>query len=97
MATQLKHKKFKFFHLIPGLLLTGLVTTIAVYLGNSEWVANIRLSALSLAVLLGIVVGNSVYFAVRPYCDEGIKFTKHYLLRTGITLYDFRLTFQQIM
>ena len=97
MATQLKHKKFKFFHLIPDLLLTGLVTTIAVYLGNSEWFANIGLSALSLATLLGIVVGNSVYFAVKPYCNEGIKFAKHYLLRTGIILDGFRLTFQQIM
>lgn len=94
MTTQIKHKNFKY---IPGLLLTGFVTTIAVYLGNKEWFANIGLSPLSLAILLGIVVGNTIYFVVKPSCTEGIKFAKHYLLRTGIILYGFRLTFQQIM
>ncbi|QBY43944.1 hypothetical protein ArsFIN_25160 [Arsenophonus nasoniae] len=94
MTTRIKHKNFKY---IPGLLLTGFLTTLAVFLGNKEWFANIGLSALSLAILLGIVIGNTVYFAVKPSCDEGIKFAKHYLLRTGIILYGFRLTFQQIM
>lgn len=94
MTTPIKHKSFKFFQLIPGLLLAGFVTTIAVYLGNSEWLANIGLSALSLAILLGILVGNTVYFTVKPSCDEGIKFAKHYLLRIGIILYGFRLIFQ---
>ncbi|CAA2929734.1 hypothetical protein ARSQ2_00839 [Arsenophonus endosymbiont of Bemisia tabaci Q2] len=94
MPKPIKHKNFKF---ISGLLLTGFLTTIAVYLGNNERFANIGLSALSLAILLGIVIGNTVYFAVKLVSDEGIRFAKHYLLRTGIILYGFRLTFQQIM
>lgn len=84
------------FALIPGLILAAILTAIAIYLGNLHWFSNVGLGALTLAILLGIIVGNSFYTQVKPVCDDGIKFAKHYLLRAGIILYGFRLTFQQI-
>lgn len=84
------------FALIPGLILAAILTAIAIYLGDLNWFSNVGLGALTLAILLGIIVGNSFYTQVKPVCEDGIKFAKHYLLRAGIILYGFRLTFQQI-
>ncbi|OEJ08938.1 hypothetical protein BHE89_10040 [Shigella sp. FC1967] len=81
---------------LPGLLLTGVLTALAIYIGDIPWFSSMGLGALTLAILFGIIVGNTFYPIAKPYSDEGVKFAKHYLLRTGIILYGFRLTFQQI-
>ncbi len=82
--------------LVPGIILAGILTAIAIYLGEQPWFMDVGLGALTLAILLGILVGNTVYPAASQSCDTGIKFAKHYFLRAGIILYGFRLTFQQI-
>ncbi|EMC8777227.1 MULTISPECIES: YeiH family protein [Providencia] len=84
------------FKLIPGIILAGILTAIAIYLGDQPWFMEIGLGALTLAILLGIIVGNTFYPVASQSCDAGIKFAKHYFLRAGIILYGFRLTFQQI-
>lgn len=82
--------------LIPGFILAGVLTTAAMLLGEMPWFINLGLGALTLAILLGIVAGNTVYPNVKPQCEHGVGFAKHYFLRAGIILYGFRLTFQQI-
>lgn len=82
--------------LIPGLILAAVLSAIAIYLGELDWFSKAGLGALTLAILLGIIVGNTLYPLTKPTCESGIKFSKHYLLRAGIILYGFRLTFQQI-
>lgn len=82
--------------LIPGIILAGILTAISIYLGDQSWFIDVGLGALTLAILLGIIAGNTFYPATSAYCDEGVKFAKHYFLRAGIILYGFRLTFQQI-
>ncbi len=55
------------------------------------------LGALTLAILFGIIAGNTVYpTSLNLIVIEGVKFAKHYLLRAGIILYGFRLTFQSL-
>lgn len=81
---------------LPGLLLTGVLTALAIYIGDIPWFSSMGLGALTLAILFGIIIGNTLYPVAKPYSDDGVKFAKHYLLRTGIILYGFRLTFQQI-
>lgn len=81
---------------IPGLLLTGILTALAIFVGDIPWFSNMGLGALTLAILFGIIIGNTFYPVAKPYSDDGVKFAKHYLLRAGIILYGFRLTFQQI-
>ncbi|NBM55760.1 YeiH family putative sulfate export transporter [Proteus sp. G2669] len=81
---------------LPGLLLTGVLTALAIYVGDIPWFSSMGLGALTLAILFGIIIGNTLYPVAKPYSDDGVKFAKHYLLRTGIILYGFRLTFQQI-
>lgn len=59
-------------------------------------VAGAGFSALTLAILLGMVIGNTVYPQIWKQCDGGVLFAKQHLLRLGIILYGFRLTFSQI-
>ncbi|MBC8954158.1 YeiH family protein [Xenorhabdus sp. PB62.4] len=82
--------------LIPGFILTAILTAFAIYIGNIPWLINMGLGVLTLAILLGICVGNTLYPFLKPICDSGVHVAKHYLLRAGIILYGFRLTFQQI-
>lgn len=81
---------------IPGLLLSGLITGVALWLGSIPSVAGMGLSALTLAIVIGMVIGNTLYPALHTQCDSGVLFAKQHLLRLGIILYGFRLTFSQI-
>jgi len=103
MASETTHtypeQHFKLFglpRLLPGLLLTGALTALAIWASNIPWVAGLGLGALTLAILFGIVVGNTLYPWLQPQCHTGVQLAKQRLLRLGIILYGFRLTFQQI-
>ncbi|MEW5290152.1 YeiH family putative sulfate export transporter [Erwinia papayae] len=80
----------------PGLLLSLLLAGAAVWLGNQPAVARLGLGALTLAIITGMVVGNTLYPRWAGRCDPGVQFAKQRLLRLGIVLYGFRLTMQQI-
>ena len=54
------------------------------------------LSALTLAIILGMLAGNLVLGAGESRYSAGIAFGKQALLRFGIVLYGLRLTFQDI-
>jgi uncharacterized integral membrane protein (TIGR00698 family) len=82
--------------LLPGLLLTGLLTGIALKISGLDSVASLGLGALTLAILAGIIAGNTVYPWLRSAGAPGVTFAKQTLLRLGIILYGFRLTFQQV-
>ncbi|NVI83885.1 YeiH family putative sulfate export transporter [Janthinobacterium sp. BJB401] len=86
----------RYGRLLPGLLLSGVVAYGAIQLGKLEWMQSHGMSALTLAIMLGIVLGNSVYGRLAPTCGAGVAFSKQTLLRLGIILYGFRLTFQDI-
>lgn len=82
----------------PGLLLVGAVAAIAVLLGSRPAIAALGLSPLTLAILIGALLGNTVLPRVARHLpvDAGIEFSKGMLLRAGIVLYGFRLTFQDL-
>lgn len=84
------------WHFVPGLALSAVVTGVALWAGSIPAVAGAGFSALTLAILLGMVVGNTVYPHIWKSCDGGVIFAKQHLLRLGIILYGFRLTFSQI-
>ena len=82
--------------MVPGLLLAGAIAAAATWLAQFPAVKNNGLCALTLAIIIGLVIGNTVYPAIASQCGSGIAFTKARLLRTGIVLYGLRLTFQDI-
>ncbi|HHN8263980.1 TPA: YeiH family protein [Klebsiella quasipneumoniae] len=89
-----KHRSL--WHFVPGLALTAALTGAALWAGSFPAIAGAGFSALTLAILFGMVVGNTVYPKIWQPCDGGVIFAKQHLLRLGIILYGFRLTFAQI-
>ena len=83
-------------HLVPALALSAAVAGVALWSGTVPAVAGAGFSALSLAILIGMVLGNTLYPQIGRPCESGIVFAKQHLLRLGIILYGFRLTFSQI-
>ncbi len=84
------------WHFIPGLALCAALTGLALWAGAIPAVAGAGFSALTLAILAGMVIGNTLYPKIWQQCDGGVLFAKQHLLRLGIILYGFRLTFSQI-
>lgn len=82
--------------LLPGLLLAVVITGVSMYASTLSVMSNLGLSALTLAIVIGMVLGNVIYPSIASNCDGGIHLAKQQLLRMGIILYGFRLTFQQI-
>lgn len=82
--------------LIPGLLLAGCLATIALILAAVPRIQGWGLSALTLAIVLGIVLGNTFFSRVAGYAGPGVDFAKSRLLRLGIILYGFRLTLSDV-
>jgi len=79
-----------------GLLLVAALAAGALVLAALPWPQAHGLSALTLAIVLGIAVGNTVYPRIAHPTAPGVAFCKHWLLRAGIVLYGLRLTFQDI-
>ncbi|MCL7713776.1 YeiH family protein [Stenotrophomonas mori] len=81
---------------LPGLLLAAAVAALSLWLGALPWLQAQGLSALTLAIVIGIVLGNTVYAPLAPRAAAGVGFAKATLLRAGIVLYGLRLTLQDI-
>lgn len=94
LTLPIKHRTL--WHFVPGLALTAVVTGAALWAGSFPAIAGAGFSALTLAILFGMVVGNTLYPKIWQPCDGGVIFAKQHLLRLGIILYGFRLTFAQI-
>lgn len=56
----------------------------------------VGLSSLTLAILIGIVLGNTVYSNVAERLNEGIGFAKSQILRLAIMFYGFKLTLTEV-
>ncbi|WP_058911834.1 YeiH family putative sulfate export transporter [Entomohabitans teleogrylli] len=84
------------WHFIPGLALSALIAGVAMLAGSVPTIAGAGFSALTLAILFGMVTGNSIYPKIDRQCESGVLFAKQHLLRLGIILYGLRLTFTQI-
>ncbi|VTM21551.1 Uncharacterised protein [Raoultella terrigena] len=95
-ALTLPTKHRTLWHFVPGLALTAVVTGAALWAGSFPAIAGAGFSALTMAILFGMVVGNTLYPKIWQPCDGGVIFAKQHLLRLGIILYGFRLTFAQI-
>ena len=80
----------------PGLALIGALALASLALARWPLIQKSGLGALTLAIGLGILVGNLVLGASESRFTAGITFGKQTLLRVGIVLYGLRLTFQDV-
>ncbi|MEC5318533.1 YeiH family protein [Brenneria populi subsp. brevivirga] len=93
---QLTQCRNRTIQILPGLLIIGLTTYILLWLAAIPKVALWGPGTLTLAIVAGVILGNTVYPWTRALCDPGAQWAKRHLLRWGIILYGFRLNFQQI-
>lgn len=82
--------------LAPGLLLAAAIAAAALWLGTLPWFRGKGLSTLTLAIAIGMLIGNTLYPKFGPRVGHGIAFSKSRLLRAGIVLYGMRLTFGEV-
>lgn len=81
-----------------GIALCALIGLLASLLTNQfEWLARSGFGLLTVAIILGMAVGNlSILKRSIDDFSPGLQFSKQKILRLGIILYGFRLTFQDI-
>jgi uncharacterized integral membrane protein (TIGR00698 family) len=79
-----------------GFALAGAIATGAVIAAGTPLSQHYGLSALTLAVVFGIVAGNTFFPRIAAQTAAGVDFSKSTLLRAGIILFGLRITFQQI-
>ncbi|WP_050476333.1 YeiH family protein [Herbaspirillum rhizosphaerae] len=82
--------------LIPGLALSAALALASIEASKNAWLQAHGFSALTVAIVLGMLIGNTVFPRVAAGCGSGVAFSKQNLLRLGIVLYGLRLTFQDI-
>ncbi len=86
----------RLFKLLPGIALTAALAVMAIELAKVGWLRTNGFSALTLAIVLGMMAGNTVYPRLARIAHEGVTSAKQRLLRLGIIFYGLRLTFQDI-
>ena len=87
--------KFNRQHIL-GLTLAFTLALGALYAAGLPWFSQLGLSALTLAIVGGMVLGNTVYPRIAVHSHAGIAFAKGHILRLGIIMFGFKLTFQDI-
>jgi uncharacterized integral membrane protein (TIGR00698 family) len=82
--------------LLPGLLLSGALALVATRLATVGWLQAHGMSALTVAIVVGIALGNTVYPRVALRSGAGVAFSKQTLLRAAVIFYGLRLTLHDI-
>lgn len=93
---QLNNLQAQTTSLIPGILLTLIIVVIAKFLVSLGIGQKIGMSPLIFSILIGMLVGNTLYSHIQTYSKSGVNFAKSKLLRFGIILYGFNLTIKQV-
>lgn len=83
--------------MLHGVLLMGLFSCAAFYIGSAEFFRNLSFSPMIIGIILGMLYANSLRMHLPETWVPGIQFCSKKLLRLGIILYGFRLTFQDVI
>lgn len=81
---------------LPGIALSLAIAVFALGLAQIGWLQQHAISALTLAILIGIILGNTIYPQIAESSAKGVMFSRQRLLQLGIIFYGFRLTFSDI-
>lgn len=83
--------------MLHGILLIALFACAAFYIGEAQFLKNISFSPMIIGIILGMLYANSLRNHLPETWVPGIQFCSKKVLRLGIILYGFRLTFQDIV
>lgn len=84
-------------NILHGILLIALFSCSAFYIAEFDFVKNLSFSPLIVGIILGMLYANSLRNHLPETWVPGIQFCTKQVLRTGIVLYGFKLTFQSVM
>ena len=79
-----------------GLFLAGAIAVAGLIAAEAPLAQHYGLSALTLAIVFGMVAGNTFFPRIAAQTSGGVDFSKSTLLRAGIILFGLRITFQEI-
>lgn len=82
--------------MLHGVLLIALFSCAAFYIGSAKVFTTLSISPLIIGIILGMIYANLLRMHLPETWVPGIQFCSKRLLRIGIILYGFRLTFQDI-
>lgn len=83
--------------MLHGVLLIALFSCAAFYIGGMEFVKKLSFSPMIVGIILGMLYANSLRNNLPETWVPGIQFCSKRILRIGIILYGFRLTFQNVV
>ena len=81
---------------LHGILLIALFALSAFFIADFEWVKRLSFSPLIVGIILGMIYANTLRKYMPADWTPGIKLCTKQILRTGIVLYGFRLTIQDV-
>ena len=84
------------YSMLHGVLLITLFACAAFYIGDMAYVKALSLSPMIVGIVLGMLYANSLRNNLPETWVPGIAFCAKRILRIGIILYGFRLTFQDV-
>lgn len=83
--------------MLHGVLLIALFSCAAFYIGSAKIFTDLSISPMIIGIILGMLYANSLRNRLPETWVPGIQFCSKKLLRLGIILYGFRLTFQDVV
>ena len=79
-----------------GIVIVLIISVFVTFLSEFSFFKDLAISTLIIGILFGMLYANSIKKYFPQSFDKGIAFCTKTLLRTGIVLYGFRLTFQNL-
>lgn len=83
--------------MLHGVLLITLFSCAAFYIGDTQFCKELSFSPMIIGIILGMLYANSLRNHLPETWVPGIQFCAKKILRLGIILYGFRLTFQDVV
>ncbi|WP_304488303.1 YeiH family protein [Duncaniella muris] len=83
--------------MLHGILLIALFACASFYIGEARLLKEISFSPMIIGIILGMLYANSLRNNLPDTWVPGIQFCSKKILRLGIILYGFRLTFQDVV
>lgn len=81
----------------PGLAFSAALGLLSVWLAGVPALQAHGISPLTVAIVIGMLVGNTLYPRIAPWAGGGVVISRQTILRLGVVLYGFRLTLQDIV
>ena len=80
-----------------GILFMALFACAAFFIGQAQLMKDLSFSPLIIGIILGMIYANTLRSQLPETWTPGIQYCSKRILRLGIILYGFRLTFQDVV